>query len=245
MSFSSKINKPMHAYFRHFKNAFLTASGLIFMGNTLLFGVPQAAQNEAIYSKHMSLENRYANKAVNDVMKDNILLTLAYMRGLVHNSSDIDWERVRKPFDYVFTLKPGETYAFQKDSLPEFEHSIVVTTDLHFASQEGFKSDGYLFGDGVCHLASLFYWAAKDANLTAVAPTNHDFAQIPEIPREYGVAIYSQPNEKNTNAHQNLYIQDNFPVSVTFEVSYDGKNLEVKIKKNVQENPTSVTEEVI
>jgi len=229
----------------YLKNALLTVSGLIFMGNTLIFGVPQASQDEATYVQKMSLQDRYADKGVNEVMKDNILLTLAYMRGIVHSSSDIDWERVRKPFDYVFTLKPGETYAFQKDSLAEFEHSITVTTNLHFASQEGFKTDGYLYGDGVCHLASLFYWAAKTANLYAVAPTNHDFAQINEIPREYSVAIYSQPDEKETNANQNLYIQNNFAVSVSFEISYDGKNLEVKIKKNTEENPAAVSEEVI
>lgn len=228
------------------KNAVLTVSGLIFMGNTLLFGVPiDANQNVAVYEHKMSLDNRYADSSVNEVMRDNILLTLAYMRGVVRNSSDIDWERVRKPFDYVFTLKPEETYAFQKDSLPEFEHSITVTTSLHFASQEGFKTDGYLYGDGVCHLASLFYWVAKDANLTAVAPTSHDFATIPEIPREYGVAIYSQPDQKDTNANQNLYIQNNYSGPVQFEVIYDGKNLEVKIKKNKNENSAKITQEII
>lgn len=228
----------------YLKNTLLTASGLVFMGNSLLFGVPAATLPTNTVSTHtMSLEDRYPDKGVNDVMRDNILLTLAYLRGTVKNESEIDWNEVRKPFTYSFILKPGETYAFQKDSLPSFENTVKITTDLHFASQEGFKSDGYLFGDGVCHLASLFYWTAKDARLNTLAPTNHDFAQIPEIPREYGVAIYSQPNEHTTNANQNLYISNNQSKDIIFEVKYDGKNLETNIKKDISD--ISLAQEII
>ncbi|MGE5041481.1 MAG: VanW family protein [Candidatus Levyibacteriota bacterium] len=232
---------------RFVKNRLMTLTGFLFLGNTLIFGVPvKMDQEKVISSRSMSLEKRYNVPSVNEVMKENILLTLAYLRGVVKDPQKIDWQAVNKPFSYSFTLKPGETYAFQKDSLPEFTSSVKVTTDLHFASQEGFLSDGYLFGDGVCHLASLFYWAAKDANLTAVAPTNHNFATIPEIPREYGVAIYSQPNEHDTNAHQNLYVQNNENTDVKFQISFDGKELGVKVlRDNGIERLTRINQEII
>ena len=97
-----------------------------------------------------------------------------------------------------------------------------MTTNAHFNYQDGFKSDGYLTGDGVCHLASLMYWAAKDAGLTAYAPTSHDFAIINGVPREYGVSIYSVPDDFDTSARQNLYIQNNLNFPVAFIFNYDG-----------------------
>ena len=229
---------------KYMKNTLLTVSTLLFMGNSLIFGLPKAELAKTLSMHKMSLEDRYAVPSVNDVMKDNILLALAYMRGIVSSNNPIDWNSVRKPFDYSFTLKPGETYAFQKDSLPLYKDSIVKTTDIHYAAQEGFKSDGYLYGDGVCHLASLFYWAAKDAGIEAVAPTNHNFAVIPEIPAEYGVAIYSMPGQAETNAQQNLYVKNDSGGNVKFEVKYDGVNLETKVTRT-EPALSSLTQEVI
>ena len=128
-------------------------------------------------SHEMSLENRYENVYVNDVFKDNILLTLRYLEGSVAEVDKISWEEVNKPFKYEFSLKPGEEFAFHDTTLPEYTKNVVKTTNAHFNYQDGFKSDGYLFGDGVCHLASLIYWVAKDAGLEAVSPTNHNFAK--------------------------------------------------------------------
>lgn len=201
------------------------------MGSPLFFGVPgfQSSQPENLSKREMSLNKRYAVASVNDVMRDNILLTIAYMRNIVPDKRAIDWETVRKPFTYSFELQPGETYAFQKDALDEFKGTVTKTTDVHFGASDGFKSDGYLFGDGVCHLASLFYWAAKDAGLHTVAPTNHDFAIIPEIPREYGVSIYSQPGQSTVNATQNLYVKNDSKNSIRFDISYDGNNLKVEV----------------
>lgn len=216
------------------------------MGNSLIFGGLQTPQPVKLAEHKMSLNDRaMPGSFMNEVMKDNILLTIAYMRGVPVTASP-DWEAVRKPFEYTFELKPGETYTFQKDSLPEFASSVVKTTDVHFASSEGYKSDGYLIGDGVCHLASLFYWAAKDAGLTAVAPTNHNFMPIPEIPREYGVAIYSQPGQYTINSSQNLYVKNDGNTLVSFDISYDGKNLDVKVVKDEARISTaSITQEVI
>jgi len=190
----------------------------------------KAAEAEIVLaSKTISLENRYANTWVNDVFKDNILLTIAYMRGAEKTQSP-DWNEVKKPFTYDFVLKPGETFAFHDTAyLPQYAQNVVKTTNAHYGGGEGFKSDGYLMGDGVCHLASLFYWAAVDANIEAVSPVNHDFAAIPQIDKKYGVAIYSDPNNPTTSRQQNLYIKNDQAEPITFRTVYNGSNLTVEV----------------
>jgi len=108
---------------------------------------------------------------------------------------------------------------------------VVKTTNAHFNYQDGFKSSGYLYGDGVCHLASLLYWASKDAGLLAFSPTNHDFANINEVPKEYGVSIYYLPGSFEKSSKENLYITNNLDKSVSFIFSYDGSNLSLEITK--------------
>ena len=179
--------------------------------------------------KRISLENRYPGvPSVNTVFKDNMLLNLAYMDGSVRTTKDIDWTKLQKPGTYSVTLDPGQTFAFHDGTLAGYT-GINKTTNAHFNSTEGFKSDGYLVGDGVCHLASIMYWTAKDAGLDAYAPVRHDFHLIPEIPREYGVAIFYLPNEQATSNMQNLYIKNNKQKAVTFAFTYDGTNLSVKV----------------
>src|SRR3989344_5655743 len=147
-------------------------------------------------SHEISLKNRYAVPSVSDIFQDNILLNLAYMRNLIKSGDNIDWNEVTKPFNYEFRLAPNKTFAFHDDVLPEYKDSLVKTTQAHFNAQDGFKTDGYLYGDGVCHLASLMYWVAKDAGLDTKAPVNHNFMNIPEIERQFGVSIYSNPESK-------------------------------------------------
>ncbi|OGY07915.1 MAG: hypothetical protein A2700_01275 [Candidatus Blackburnbacteria bacterium RIFCSPHIGHO2_01_FULL_44_64] len=193
---------------------------------------PQAPGTPSVQiaQRSFSLENRYDNKFVNDVFKDNILLTLKYLDGSVKDKKDISWENVGKPMRYEFTLKPGQAFAFHDQLLPEYARNVVKTTNAHFNSTDGFKSDGYLVGDGVCHLASLIYWAAKDAGLTTVSLASHNFAKINDVPKEYGVSIRFQPGAKENSARQNLYIVNNFDKPVTFVFDYDGANLDVKVK---------------
>ena len=175
----------------------------------------------------MSLNDRYPVKSVSDIFKDNILLNMAYLDGTVKDGRNVNWSNVEKPFQYEFTLEPGQTFAFQDDLLPQYQNKVVKTTNAHFNLTEGFKSDGYLVGDGVCHLASLIYWVAKDAGLDASAPTNHDFMPIPDISKEFGVAIYANPFTKGSNAQQNLYVTNNKSKPVAFKFEYDGTNLKV------------------
>ncbi|MDE2026592.1 MAG: VanW family protein, partial [Patescibacteria group bacterium] len=175
---------------------------------------------EAILASHqMSLEDRYQVPSVNNVFKENILLSLAYLRGISKETS-VDWNEVNKPFHFVLTLKPGDVFAFHDSVLPEYRGKEGFTTHAHFNSQQGFLSDGYLFGDGVCHLASLIYWVAKDAGLDALAPTSHDFANIPDVPKKYGVAIYYAPGEDGTSARENLYVTNNKDKNISFIFDY-------------------------
>jgi len=160
-----------------------------------------------------SLTDRYPDAWVNDVFRYNILHTLDLM-----NSKS-----------YSFTLNPGQVFAFHEDVLPQFEGKVTATMHAHFNYTDGFKSDGYLTGDGVCHLASFIYWVAKDAGLAALAPTNHNFAHIPEVPEEYGVSIFFLPGAHDSNAQHNLYITNTFDKPVQFAFAYDGTRLSVKV----------------
>lgn len=178
----------------------------------------------SLASKTISLEKRYEDAFVNDVFKDNILLNMSYLSGKVTKKEDIKWQEIEKPIKYKFELAPNKTFAFHEDVLEKYKDSVAKSTNADFNFDDGFKSDGYLTGDGVCHLASLMYWVAKNAGLDAYAPTNHDFAEIPEINKEYGVSIYKTPGNFSANAMQNLYITNNKQNPVIFEFEYkDGK----------------------
>ncbi len=175
-------------------------------------------------SRAFSLENRYGDRQVNEVMKDNILLSLAYLRGLPINPIAVDWESVRAPFEWEVILDPGRTFAFQNDVALPYRGTIAYSTNAHFSYDEGFKSDGYLMGDGVCHVASLIYWAASDAALTTNTPVAHDFAQIPQVPQEYGVSIYSSPGQPTVGATQNLYVTNNRDKPMLMKIEYSGSD---------------------
>lgn len=193
--------------------------------NTISLG----STNVLLDAKEISLENRNNIKYVNDVFKENILLSLAYMRGENIKKQEIKWDDIAKPFTFSFTLPPGKTFAFHEDVLPEFKDNITATTNAHFTFAEGFKSDGHLVGDGVCHLASLIYWVSKDAGLDAYSPSNHNFMEIPEVPKNYGVSIYNMPGNPQAGALQNLYVTNNRKKTVVFEFNYNNKNLKASI----------------
>ncbi|MFC1627370.1 VanW family protein [Patescibacteria group bacterium] len=181
------------------------------------------ASTAALASHSFSMDNRYDNQFVNDVFKDNILLTLHYMDNQVTDKSQIDWEKINQPLRTGFTLQPGEKFAFHEATLPDYSDNLVKTTNAHFIGSEGFRNSGHLIGDGVCHLASLMYWVAKDAGLTTYNPSDHNFAKINEVPKEYGSGILS-PNPLG-----NLYIVNNLERPVTFSFNFDGQNLTVAV----------------
>lgn len=193
-------------------------------------------QQKYLASELISLEKRYPEKSVNDVFKDNILLNMSYLSEKITKKQDINWENIGKPFSYKFVLPRGKTFAFHEDVLPKYKYTLYKTTNARFNYDDGFKSDGYLTGDGVCHLASLIYWVAKSAGLDAYAPTNHNFAVIPQINKEYGVSIYKMPGQLSANAMQNLYITNNKKNAVVFEFDYKNEELKISISEALEPN---------
>lgn len=180
----------------------------------------------------LSLTNRYPDLWVNEVFADNIVLTLRYLKGdLNRETNNHDWGKIREPFGVSFSLKPGETFAFHNDPLPEFKGKVVKTTAATFNWQQGFRSDGWLIGDGVCHLASFINQAAQEAGLTVLALTNHDFASIPDVPREFGTSIFYLPGNASGNARQNLYITNSQDREVTFTFIVTPEKINLTISK--------------
>lgn len=171
-----------------------------------------------------SLENRHPVASVNEVFADNILLTLSYLSGEITKEEEVDWDNVRQPSSTYFILKPGETFAFHDQLLDEYKDSVVKTTNAHFIWDEGFKSDGWLVGDGVCHLASFLHVAAEEAGLEVTAPTRHDFAEIPDVEKEDGTSIYFMPNNVTTSSRQNLYIKNTLAQPVAFVIEHTADN---------------------
>lgn len=190
---------------------------------------PAVSLTRILATHEISLEERYPVKSVSNIFRDNILLNLAYLRGDVISDKNVNWDKIRQPFEYEFRLEPNQTFAFHDDVLDKYKDMLVKTTNAHFSFQEGFKSDGYLFGDGVCHLASLINWVAQDAFLDSYAPTNHDFMKIPEINRQFGVSIYSNPIAKGSSQMQNLYVTNNKDKAISFKFEYNGEKLKASV----------------
>jgi len=191
--------------------------------------IPAVPTENIVSERKFSLDDRYTVKSVNEVFKKNILLNLAYLNGSVTKKQDINWDKIENPFHFTFTLKPGQVFAFHDSVLKEYEGKVVKTTHAHFGGPEGFVSDGYLFGDGVCHLASLINWAAQDAHLGVLVTKNHNFAVIPEVPKTYGVSIYTDPEVKGSGAHNNLYVTNTKDHAVTFHFDYENDELKVSV----------------
>lgn len=198
--------------------------------NTQLPVLPVMPDTRLLAVKTMSLNDRNGVETVNSVFKQNILLTLAYMQQREEINTP-DMQSLDKPFHFILTLHKGEVFAFHDKVLPEFDGKVTSTTNAHFNPEEGFISDGYLYGDGVCHLASLIDYAATSAGLDVIAPTSHAFADIPGVPEQYEVSIYTTPSETATSAKQNLYITNNFSGDVALVFEYQNSLLKVSILK--------------
>ncbi|HWA51853.1 MAG TPA: VanW family protein [Patescibacteria group bacterium] len=210
-------------------SSYLLTLALAFANPTPFEAGSTSSAQTTIASHVMPMTDRYAVQSVNTVFKDNILLTLRYMDGEIKSKADIDWNKVESDYHYSFTLQPGQEFAFHDKVAKQYDNGqIVQETNAHFDFDDGFKSDGYLTGDGVCHLASIIDWVAKDANLQVTAPTNHNFANIPDVPKEYGVAIYEGPDGGEMT---NLYITNNKNVPVTFKFDYTNNNLTVSVSE--------------
>lgn len=211
----------------------------IFTITSLFFGVikpltwPTAATTptpQVLASKTYSLENRYKVQSVNTVFADNILLTYAYLAGQVQEGQKVDWNTVNKPSQYRFELQPGKTFAFHDQVLDQYKDSVVKTTNARFSSSQGFKSDGYLVGDGVCHFASFMNVVSTQAGLKVDAPTNHNFAAIPDVDKKFGTSIYYMPGQPSVSNKQNLYITNTTEKTIAFVFTHTQTSLGITIE---------------
>lgn len=208
-------------------------------------------QNQTVLATQtLDLTNRLPGEFGNQVFADNILLNLHYIKGDVEelkisdNSSrqartisgpeDIDWEKVRAPFEASFILKPNEVFAFHENVLPEYNSpvgGVNLTSNSHFDFADGYKSLNGLSGNGICHLASLINWVAKEASLDAKSFVNHDFSPVNGVPREYGASIYYSPSGGLNTESQNLYIRNNLDYLIKFDFKVDEKKVVLEISK--------------
>ena len=196
--------------------------------NSVVAALPNSTA-KVLAKRELSLNNRYSVPSVNEIMKKNILLNLAYLNGDVRQKKDIDWTRVTSKFHFEKSLQPGEVFAYHENILSDYASKLAFTTNSQFNSSDGYLSDGYLFGDGVCHLASVINWVAIDAGLKTYVPKDHrSVARIPDIPDDYGVSIYMN-QETGAGANNNLYITNIKNVPVVFHFDFDGEKLTVSI----------------
>jgi len=194
-------------------------------------GLPQSAEtflsplveiNQSVLAeKELDLTTRAKSEYVNRIFVDNILLSLRYLAG-EEKKAKPDWEGVYQPFAVSFILEPGETFAFHQTTYSEFDEP-QITMNSKYSVREGYKVLAGLAGNGVCHLASLMNWAAQEAGLEVVAKVRHDFAPIPEVPRENGTSI------RCLDKNQNLYIKNTFDKTVVFTFQTDSKEMNLKI----------------
>lgn len=174
--------------------------------------------------KTLDLTQRNPSAYINEIFSDNILLSLHYLKGDI-GDPQIDWTKVRESFGVSFVLEPGATFAFHGSAvLPEFENP-TLTMNTFYMGNEGYKAFAGLYGNGVCHLATLINQAAAEAGLEVVAKVNHDFAPVPLMPREYGTSI------RTFDKNQNLYLRNDFDYPVTFEFQADKEIIALKIIK--------------
>jgi hypothetical protein len=171
---------------------------------------PVSETREEVLAEHfLDLNTRSESETINEVFKFNVLHALAF-------------------FGDSFVLEPGEVFAFHDNVLPEFKDFPLKTGWTRYTAKEGYQTILGLPGNGVCHLASLMNWTASDAGLGVVAKVNHNFAPIPEMPKENGTSIKYLPSGSNSQ-NQNLYIKNtfDFPVKFVFETSEDSVNLKI------------------
>ncbi len=201
--------------------------GLVGQGSSL---VNKAPDPQVLATKTYSLENRYQVPFVNDVFADNILLTYSYLSGQTQENQKVDWDMVKKPSRYQFELEPGKTFAFHDEVMDQYKDTVVKTTNARFSSKQGFKSDGHLVGDGVCHFASFINFVSTQAGLKVDAPTNHNFATIPDVEKKYGTSIFYMPGQTTTSNRQNLYVTNTTDKTIAFVFSHTNTSIEVTIE---------------
>jgi vancomycin resistance protein YoaR len=171
---------------------------------------------EKVASESIDLSFRYPEQGISEGFKENILIAVNYLNKINNG---------------VIVLNPGEVFSFHKNILPEYENQKVITQESGFMVKDGYKSVAGLGGNGVCHLASLMNWTAREAGLEVRSEVDHNFAQIPGIDPQYGTSIKYVPSGGLNSQRQNLYIKNNKEYPVWFLFELEGENLGFSILK--------------
>jgi len=192
-------------------------SGSLLLGNpaTASSFIAQSAvlipQNQIILaSGSLDLANRHPDQIISEGFQENILIALGYLGNSI-------------------ILEPSDVFAFHKNILPEFRVRKIVTQESGFGAKDGYKAVAGLYGNGVCHLASLMNMVAQNGGLEVMAEVNHNFAPIPGIDKKYGTSIYFLPRGGSVSERQNLYIVNNFDFPVELVFSLEGDLLKLTL----------------
>jgi len=169
----------------------------------------QLSKNETVLSSEtMDLGSRYHVESISNGFMRNILINVWYLVGT-------------KPL----ILQPGEVFAFHKNILPQFKDEKIVTQESGFNSQDGYVAVAGLYGNGVCHLATLMNWVSSEAGLEVTALASHDFSPVPGIDRKYGTSIRYMPDGSRNSSGQNLYVKNTFDYPVEFKFSLENERV--------------------
>jgi len=181
---------------------------------------------KTLASEYLDLDYRYPVETTSQGFKSNILTSLYYFSRIEAGDSEKDNPNAENDVPKLFSIKlnPGEVLAFQDNIPEEYTKYTVKTQKSYYRASEGYNLTAGLWGNGVCHLATLMNWVATEAGLQVNAPTRHDFAKIPGTDPKYGTSISTRSPKV-----QNLYIKNNqgFPVEFKFMILGNMLNLSI------------------
>lgn len=168
----------------------------------------------------MDLSYRYPVENTSKVFTENILINLYYLSrlGRGENGQVIEGFKPQENVTASFslTLQPGEVFAFHDKVLDQYKESKIIAPEGGYRAKDGYILLGGLYGNGVCHLATLMNYVAQHSGVEVTALTRHDFAAIPGFDREYGTSI----STGNAPERQNLYIKNDkeMPLELRFDL---------------------------
>jgi len=205
--------------------------------------IEEEKEGELLAKAQINLSKRWPEESINEGFRYNILLSLWYLK-MAQKEPNFEPKVEDSPPSCLdppaggtsgVLLLPGEVFAFHRNVNAKYakvaqDAKNAKTMNSEFLVEQGYKSVMGLGGNGVCHLASLINWAASEAGLKVLAPTDHAFAEIPGVPRDYWTSIKYQQNSANSQL-QNLYIINNKDFTVRFLFEKNGNNLILKILK--------------
>lgn len=173
----------------------------------------------------MDLSYRYPIENTSKVFTENVLVNLYHLSRL-NKSEDAQIPQDFKfqenvPASFSLTLQPGEVFAFHDRVLNQYKDSKIIAPEGGYRPQDGYILLGGLYGNGVCHLATLMNYVAQHSGVEVTSLTRHDFAPVPGFDREYGTSI----STGNAPEKQNLYIKNDKEMPLELKFDLQGNEL--------------------